>query len=86
MSVENDLDELWVGVKCQSNAEIAGSPRNALRCSVRKLFFGGRALDGLGGLPLTKPNQTTNAKKLNLAVSPWGINFTDKRETTQITS
>jgi hypothetical protein len=26
-------DELWVGVKCQTNTEIAGSPRNALRCS-----------------------------------------------------
>jgi hypothetical protein len=34
MSVENGLDELWVGVKCQSNTEIAGSPRNAFRCSV----------------------------------------------------
>src|SRR6266496_1478342 len=28
-------DELWVGVKCQTNAEIAGSPRNAFRCSPR---------------------------------------------------
>ena len=27
-------DELWVEVKCQSNPEIAGSPRNALRCSL----------------------------------------------------
>ena len=34
MSVENGSDELWVGVKCQSNTEIAGSPRNAFRCSV----------------------------------------------------
>ena len=80
------LDELWVEVKCQSNSEIAGSPRNALRCSLRNLSSGGRALNGLGGKKLTKPNQTTNAKSLNLGVSPWGINFTDKRETTQITS
>ena len=36
MSVENGSDELWVGVKCQSNAEIAGSPRNAFRCSVTR--------------------------------------------------
>ena len=28
-------DELWVEVKCQSNSVIAGSPRNALRCSLR---------------------------------------------------
>jgi hypothetical protein len=32
--VEDSSEELWVGVKCQSNAEIAGSPRNAFRCSV----------------------------------------------------
>src|SRR5947199_10498400 len=29
------LDELWVEVRCRSNSEIAGSPRNALRCSLR---------------------------------------------------
>lgn len=33
-SVENGGDELWVGVKGQSNSVIAGSPRNAFRCSV----------------------------------------------------
>ena len=27
-------DDLWVGVKGQSNSVIAGSPRNAFRCSV----------------------------------------------------
>jgi len=32
--VENLGDELWVGVKGQSNSVIAGSPRNAFRCSV----------------------------------------------------
>ena len=34
MYVEECSDEVWVGVKCQSNSEIAGSPRNAFRCSV----------------------------------------------------
>ena len=34
VSVENDLDDLWIGVKGQSNPVIAGSPRNAFRCSV----------------------------------------------------
>lgn len=29
MYVEKGSDELWVGVKVQSNSEIAGSPRNA---------------------------------------------------------
>ncbi len=35
MSRAKDRDELWVEVKCQSNSEIAGSPRSALRCSLR---------------------------------------------------
>ena len=33
--VEKSADELWLGVKCQSNQELAGSPRNAFRHSVR---------------------------------------------------
>ena len=51
MSVEDGLDELWVGVKCQSNAEIAGSPRNALRCSVACFVLPVEPLDGPGALP-----------------------------------
>ena len=34
MSVEKDLDELWIGVKGQSNSAIAGSRRNSFRASV----------------------------------------------------
>ena len=34
VSVEKLWDELWIGVKCQSNTEIAGSPRNSFRASV----------------------------------------------------
>ena len=33
-SVEKDGDDLWLGVKGQANSVIAGSPRNAFRCSV----------------------------------------------------
>ena len=35
MNVEKFWDELWIGVKCQSNAEIAGSPRNSFRASLK---------------------------------------------------
>ena len=35
-------------MKCQPNVEIAGSPRNALRCSHGVAGGGGRALHGLG--------------------------------------
>ena len=61
MYVAKCSDELWVGVKCQTNQEIAGSPRNAFRCSPGVGRHGGRALDRRGGLPLTDPNQTPNA-------------------------
>ena len=33
LSVEKLLDEVRVGVKGQSNSEIARTPRNAFRCS-----------------------------------------------------
>ena len=42
--VEKAADELWVGVKCQSNTEIAGSPRNSFRASLKEKSYGGRAL------------------------------------------
>ena len=39
MSVEKLWDELCIGVKCQSNVEIAGSPRNSFRASLREIFM-----------------------------------------------
>ena len=48
MSVEKLSDESWVAVKFQSNAEIAGSPRNSFRASLEKIACGGRALKELG--------------------------------------
>ena len=52
MNVEKFSDELWIGVKGQTNLEIAGSPRNIFRYSLAKLSNGGRALKELGGLPI----------------------------------
>ena len=50
MSVAKGSDDLWVGVKCLSNVEIAGSPRNVLRYSPGlQTARGGRALLGCGG-------------------------------------
>lgn len=37
--VEKYLDDLWLGVKFQSNSEIAGSPRNSFRASVDFKIF-----------------------------------------------
>ena len=51
MTVEKVLDELWIGVKGQSNLEISCSLRNNFRVSLESKPTGGRALDLLGGLP-----------------------------------
>ena len=51
MGVEKLLDELWIGVKGQSKLEISCSLRNNFRVSLGNIFYGGRALDLLGGLP-----------------------------------
>ena len=36
MSVEKGWDDVWIEVKFQSNSDIAGSPRNSFRASLRK--------------------------------------------------
>lgn len=46
--VEKASDELRVVEKFQSNPEIAGSPRNSFRASLKLVAAGGRALIGLG--------------------------------------
>ncbi len=48
--VEKCLDDLWVGVKGQSNQEIARTPRNAFRCSVDFESVRGRATNRTRGL------------------------------------
>ena len=49
VDVEKSLDDLWVGVKGQSNREIARTPRNAFRSSVGVESDGGRATDWTRG-------------------------------------
>jgi hypothetical protein len=36
MNVKKFFDDLWLGVKSQTNLEIAGSPRNSFRASVSR--------------------------------------------------
>jgi len=64
VSVEDGLDELWLGVKCQSNTEIAGSPRNVLRYSVTDEFHGGRALNGLGAPPGYRTQSNSECREM----------------------
>ena len=55
MWVENRSDELWIGVKGQSNWEIAGSLRNIFRYGLGSVCTGGRALQGRGGFTAYRP-------------------------------
>jgi hypothetical protein len=61
--IANRSDDLWVGVKCQSKAEIAGSPRNALRCSLRQGRAEVERWCGAGASPPAKRRQTANAAR-----------------------
>ena len=60
--VEKSADELWLGVKCQSNPELAGSPRNALRRSDWCLILGVKHCFDAGCESGTKSMQTLNTK------------------------
>ena len=84
--VENLGDELWVGVKGQSNSVIAGSPRNAFRCSVVWFLLEVELLDGRWALWVTDVSQPPNAIRCSAAVRLRGISFVVERETAQIIS
>ena len=86
VGVEKPWDELWVGVKCQASTEIAGSPRNSFRASLREEAYGGRALNGLRAKEVTEPYQTPNAIGGNLGVRPRVIRFVVERGTAQTSS
>jgi hypothetical protein len=58
-------DEPWVGVKCQTNPEIAGSPRNALTRSLGGSDPGVEPLEGLGVPTRSEPIQTPNSESLD---------------------
>ena len=83
MSVEDGLDELWVGVKCQSNLEIAGSPRNVLRYSLTGSVSEVEHWMGAGPYRVTKLNQTPNGNSPRVAVRRPGISLVVERETAQ---
>ena len=50
-----------MGVKGQSNSEIAGSPRNSFRASLAWTVWAVEHWMGKGPSPDTNPNQTSNA-------------------------
>ena len=60
MTVEKVLDELWIGVKGQSNLEISCSLRNNFRVSLDKCSLGVEHWIHAGAYRPTKGNQTPN--------------------------
>ena len=86
MYVTKCSDELWIGVKCQTNLEIAGSRRNNFRISVHPFNPGGKALIEVGGYQLTELTQTLNAGILRVAVGLREMSFVVERERTQTVS
>ena len=63
MSVEKALDELWIGVKGQSNLEISCSLRNNFRVNLGIPNLGVEHWIHKGGYRLTEGNQTPNTGK-----------------------
>jgi hypothetical protein len=86
VSVTKGSDELWIGVKCQSKAEIAGSPRNALRCSPGAGANRGRALLLCGGFTAYQPTANSECGSLTPGVRQSAQTLIVKRETTQTSS
>ena len=78
-------DERWVGVKCQSNPEIAGSPRNALRCSLGRERAGGRALVRRGGLAAYQLDSNSECPRGRPGVRPRVPRSVAKTGTTETT-
>ena len=87
MCVAKYWDDLWLGVKGQSNLDIAGFPRNIFRYSVEDIFKWnrGRALVVLGGAQAsTNYKETPNTDANNSAVRLWALRSMVKRETALI--
>ena len=84
MTVEKVLDELWIGVKCQSNLEISCSLRNNFRVSLKRMLHRGRALNLQGGLPAYRVKSNSEYYVSCLGDRLWGISFIVKRGTAQI--
>ena len=86
MSVEKGLDELWVGVKGQSNWEISRTPRNVFRNSLKFSVIEVELLIGLGGF--TAYQTLTNSECYNIytAVRAWVLRSVSERETTRTIS
>ena len=74
---------MWIAEKFQSNSEIAGSPRNSFRASLKIKIHGGRALNRLGAERLLNLNKLRMPDNRFSGVRQREISFVVKRETAQ---
>ena len=86
MSVEKGLDELWVGVKGQSNWEISRTPRNVFRNSLKFSVIEVELLIGLGGFTAYQTLTNSECYDIYSGVRAWVLRSLSERETTQIIS
>ena len=77
---------MWVGVKGQSNWEIARTPRNAFRCSVGESVMEVELPIGLGGVTAYQPLTNSECHYTAPAVRLWVLRSIAERETTQTNS
>lgn len=86
MEVENSSDELWVGVKGQSNQEIARTPRNAFRCSLAVSLAEVELLIRLEGFTAYQTLTNSECCKIYAGVRHWVLRSSAEREITQTIS
>ena len=81
MPAAKGSDEVWLGVKRQSNLVIAGSLRNSFRASLPCSLEGVELLEGMGARKGTPFYQTPNTSRLSGGVSVWELSSRGERET-----
>ena len=83
MTVEKVLDELWIGVKGQSNLEISCSLRNNFKVSLGYKTRRGRALDPLGGRKAYQREPNSEYCGVSPGDRQCGLSYIVKRGTAQ---
>ena len=86
MSVEKLSDDLWVGVKGQSNLEIARTLRNAFRCSLGASVIEVELLIGLGGFITYQTLTNSECYNTSPGVRRWVLRSNAERERTRTIS
>ena len=79
MSVEKGWDDLWIAEKFQSNPEIAGSPRNSFRASLKIKIRGGRALNVLGAFTGYRRLSNSECRSIILGSQTMGDKFHSRK-------